>query len=228
MSTIHSIKREQCHLAWDHRCSASLYTVSPRTYIPFASNSIPPILRVQSGETVTFDCLDASNGQLTPTSTAASIASLVFAQLDQVNGPIFVEGAVPGDTLRVDVLDVRTAAWGWSALIPGFGLLADEFAVPTVKIWTLHAHEGGYDDAGEYGYAWFDEEKGIRVPLRPFAGEMGVAPGKPGAHSTIPPYATGGNVDTRHLTKGSILYLPVEAEGALFSIGVRSVVPNAC
>ncbi|KAH9850859.1 Formamidase [Lenzites betulinus] len=200
MSTIHSIKRAQCHLAWDH--------------------SIPPVLRVQSGETVTFDCLDASNGQLTPASTTASIASLVFAQLDQVNGPIFVDGAVPGDTLRVDVLDVRTADWGWTGLIPGFGLLADEFPAPALKLWTLHAHaESAAAAEGEYGYAWFDEERGIRIPLRPFAGEMGVAPGKPGAHSTIPPYATGGNVDTRHLTKGSTLYLPIEAEGALFSIG---------
>ena len=71
-------------------------------------------------------------------------------------------------------------------------------------------------------YAWFDEARGIRVPLRPFAGEMGVAPGKPGAHSTIPPYATGGNIDTRHLSAGSTLFLPVEVDGALFSIGVLS------
>ena len=83
----------------------------------------------------------------------------------------------------------------------------------------LDAEPDGGKEAG-YGYAWFDEEKGIKVPLRPFAGEMGVAPGKDGAHSTIPPYATGGNVDTRHLSAGSTLFLPVEVEGALFSIGV--------
>ncbi|KAI9064989.1 Formamidase [Trametes sanguinea] len=203
--SIHSVKRSQSHLAWD--------------------NSIPPAIRVSSGSTVSFDCLDASNGQLTATSTPSSLATLVFAQLDQVNGPVHVAGAAPGDTLRVDVLDVRTATWGWSALIPGFGLLADEFPSPALKIWTLHRHEGGAgagaegEGEGEYGYAWFDEEKGIRIPLRPFAGEMGVAPGKPGAHSTIPPYKTGGNVDTRHLSKGSTVYLPVEVEGALFSIG---------
>ncbi|KAI0643564.1 Formamidase [Trametes meyenii] len=200
--SIHAVKRSQCHLAWD--------------------NSIPPVLRVSSGAAVSFDCLDASNGQLDVSSTLATLAALDFAQLDQVNGPIFVEGAAPGDTLRVDVLDVRPGAWGWSALLPGFGVLLDEFPEPALKIWALHAHEDGKDAAamdGEYGYAWFDEGKGIRIPLRPFAGEMGVAPGKPGAHSTIPPYATGGNVDTRHLTKGSTLYLPIEVEGALFSIG---------
>ncbi|KAH9884491.1 Formamidase [Cubamyces lactineus] len=197
MSSIHSVKRSQSHLAWDH--------------------SIPPTIRVTSGSTVSFDCLDASNGQITQTSTRTSLASLVFAQLDQVNGPVFVDAATPGDTLRVDVLDVQTAEWGWTALIPGFGLLADEFPEPALKIWSLE--RAGEGTEGGYGYAWFDREKGIRIPLRPFAGEMGVAPGKPGAHSTIPPYATGGNVDTRHLSKGATLYLPVEVEGALFSIG---------
>ncbi|KAI0693135.1 Formamidase [Cerioporus squamosus] len=188
--SIHSVKRSQCHLAWD--------------------NSIPPALHVASGATVTFDCLDASNGQITPASTPSTLASLTFASLDQVNGPVHVAGAEPGDTLRVDVLDVQVAEWGWSAVLPGFGLLADEFPAPALKIWSLNREEG---------YAWFDERMGIRIPLKPFAGEMGVAPGKDGAHSTIPPYKTGGNVDTRHLTKGSTLYLPVEVEGGLFSIG---------
>ncbi|KAH9940218.1 Formamidase [Epithele typhae] len=193
--SIHAVKRAQCHLAWD--------------------NSIPPAIHIESGDTVSFDCLDASNGQITPAATVDALASLVFSQLDQVNGPVHVAGARPGDTLRVDVLSVETAEWGWTALIPGFGLLADEFPAAALKLWTLNRTEG---QAG-YGYAWFDEQKGIRVPLRPFAGEMGVAPGMDGAHSTIPPYATGGNVDTRHLSAGSTLFLPVEVDGALFSIG---------
>ncbi|EMD36097.1 hypothetical protein CERSUDRAFT_115998 [Gelatoporia subvermispora B] len=205
--SIHAVKRAQCHLAWD--------------------NSISPALHVQSGDTVTFDCLDASNGQITSSSTVSSLHSLVFAQLDQVNGPVHVAGAAPGDTLRVDVLAAEPAEWGWTACIPGFGLLADEFPEPALKIWSLHKHtaegsqggEGGGPVPGEYGYAWFDEARGIRIPLRPFAGEMGVAPAEPGAHSTIPPYRTGGNIDTRHLSVGSTLYLPVGVEGALFSIG---------
>ncbi|RDX40297.1 Formamidase [Lentinus brumalis] len=197
--SIHAVKRSQCHLAWD--------------------NSIPPAIHVASGDTITFDCLDASNGQITPTSTASTLASLTLTSLDQVNGPVFVAGAEPGDTLRVDVLEVRVAEWGWSALIPGFGLLADEFPVPALKIWSLPPEDMPVRAEGEGRYAWFDERRGIRIPLRPFAGEMGVAPGKTGAHSTIPPYRTGGNVDTRHLTEGSVLYLPVEVDGALFSIG---------
>ena len=138
--------------------------------------------------------------------------------------------AQPGDTLRVDVCGLETADWGWSALIPGFGLLADEFPEPALKVWKLVRNAEGEDVVGdgEYGYAWFDEEKGIRIPLKPFCGEMGVAPGKEGAHSTIPPYATGGNIDTRHLTAGSTLYLPIEVPGALFSIGVCVTFSDEC
>ncbi|KAF9496347.1 Formamidase [Pleurotus eryngii] len=169
-----------------------------------------PVVYVQSGETITFDCLDASNGQITPTSTALTISSLVFSQLDQVSGPVHIEGALPGDTLQVDVLKIETANWGWTGIIPGFGLLHDEFSEPALKIWELDTNGG---------FAWFDREKGIKIPLRPFPGEMGVAPGKDGAFSTIPPYSTGGNLDTKYLRAGSTLYLPIEAEGGLFSIG---------
>ncbi|KAH8111578.1 Formamidase [Phellopilus nigrolimitatus] len=188
--SIHSVKRSQSHLAWD--------------------NSIPPILHVASGDTVTFDCLDASNGQIGASSTHAAIGELVFSQLDQVNGPVHVASAEPGDTLQVDVLGIETADWGWTALIPGFGLLSDEYIQPQLKIWTINKEDG---------YAWFDEDKGIKIPIRPFAGEMGVARGIKGAFSTIPPYNTGGNIDTRHVNVGSTLYLPIEAPGALFSIG---------
>jgi len=159
---------------------------------------------------VAFSCLDASNGQITKDSTLSAISSLVFSQLDQVNGPVYVQGASPGDTLQVDVLSVETADWGWTGIIPGFGLLCDEFTEPALKIWKLNK---------ENGFAWFDEDRGIKIPLRPFAGEMGVAPGKNGAFSTIPPYNTGGNLDTKQLCAGSTLFLPIEAEGALFSIG---------
>jgi len=186
--TIH-VHRDQWHLAWDH--------------------SIPPIARVQSGEEVSFDMLEASNGQIGPESTVEAIRTLDFARVDQVNGPIYVEGAAPGDTLEVEFLDLQPADWGWTAIIPGFGLLADEFPEPAIKVWHL---EGGADGYGEFA-------PGIRIPLAPFCGEIGLAPGAPGALSTIPPYRHGGNMDTKHLTKGARLFLPVEVEGALFSMG---------
>ncbi|KAG2366117.1 hypothetical protein BDR07DRAFT_1449531 [Suillus spraguei] len=187
--SIHSVRRECANLTWD--------------------NSIPPALHVKSGDEITFDCVDASNGQVTAESTVATLETINMAAFNQVNGPVFVEGAQPGDTLQVDVLRIENPEWGWTGLFPGFGLLADEFPEPALKIWKLE----------QEGFAWFDEKKGIKVPLRPFAGEMGVAQKKKGAFSTIPPYHTGGNIDTKHITVGSTLFLPVEVEGALFSIG---------
>jgi acetamidase/formamidase len=183
--TIH-IARDRWHLAWD--------------------NSITPIARVASGEVVDFDLLEASNGQIGPEATARTIGELDFSRVDQVNGPIYVEGAEPGDTLQVEILSLEPADWGWTAIIPGFGLLADEFPEPAIKVWELR------DGQAEFA-------PGIRIPLDPFCGEIGLAPGAPGALSTIPPYRHGGNMDTKHLTAGSTLYLPVEVEGALFSMG---------
>jgi acetamidase/formamidase len=183
-STAH-VGRDQWHLAWDR--------------------SIPPVLTVGSGDVVTFDALDASNGQLTATSTTADLSTLAFDQVDQVAGPIFVDGARPGDALQVELLSFEPADWGWTANIPGFGLLADEFPDAHLRITRLA------DGAGEL-------LPGIRIPLAPFCGELGVAPsGDP--RSTIPPDVTGGNMDTRHLTAGATLWLPVQVPGALFSLG---------
>jgi acetamidase/formamidase len=184
-SSIH-VNRDQWHLAWDH--------------------SIEPIYRVESGDVIEFDLLEASCGQIVADSTLDAIKTLDFSRVDQVNGPIYVEGAEPGDTLQIELLDLQPADWGWTAIIPGFGLLADEFPDPALHIWRLA------DGYGEYA-------PGIRIPLEPFCGEIGLAPGAPGALSTIPPYRHGGNMDTKHLTKGTTLYLPVEAPGALYSMG---------
>lgn len=184
--TIHHIAREQRHVAWD--------------------NSIEPVLRIESGATVTIDAVEASGGQLGPGSTLDDMDRLVLEECDPVQGPIFVEGAEPGDTLQIEVLDLQTADWGWTAIIPGFGLLADDFTQPALNIWKLAD-----------GYAEF--RPGIRIPLEPFCGEMGVAPAQPGAFSTIPPGPNGGNIDTKHLTKGATVYLPVLVPGALFSVG---------
>jgi acetamidase/formamidase len=184
--TIHHVTREQWNLAWD--------------------NSIAPIARIASGDTVNFDLLDAANGQIGPDSTVTAIETLDFSRVDQVNGPIYVEGALPGDTLQVEFVELQPAEWGWTAIIPGFGLLADQFTAPALKIWRL---EDG----------WAEFAPGIRIPLDPFCGEVGLAPGETGAFSTIPPYRHGGNMDTKHLTRGATLYLPVEVEGALYSMG---------
>jgi acetamidase/formamidase len=180
------IRRDQFHLAWDR--------------------SIDPIATVASGDVVEFDALDASCGQITATSSVADIATLDFSRVDQVNGPIAVDGAEPGDTLEIELLDFQPADWGWTASIPGFGLLAEDFPEPALRITPLA------DGMAEF-------LPGVRIPLAPFCGELGVAPPTDGAHSTIPPDVYGGNMDTRHLTAGTKLYLPVFAAGGRFSLG---------
>lgn len=181
------VSREQNHLAWDP--------------------AIPPVATVGSGDVVAFDCLDASNGQITAEATSETLDQLDFASVDQVTGPVEVSGAEPGDTLQIDLLDFTPADWGWTASIPGFGLLADEFPDGHLKITRL---EPG-SDVVEF---W----PGVRIPLAPFCGEVGVAP-ETGPLSTIPPDLHGGNMDTRHLVAGSTLFLPVFHHGARFSIG---------
>ena len=142
--TIH-VARDATHLAWDP--------------------AIPPVATVSSGDIVGFDCLDASNGQLTADSVTADLETLVFDQVDQVNGPVEVAGAEPGDSLQIDILELEPANWGWTANIPGFGLLADDFPAPFYKVTRC---------PGPSGLAEF--WPGVHVPLAPFCGEMGVAP----------------------------------------------------
>jgi acetamidase/formamidase len=180
------VGRDQFHLAWDR--------------------SIAPIATIGSGEIVEFDALDASCGQITASSTLDDLVALDFSRVDQVNGPIAVEGADPGDTLEIELLDFQPADWGWTASIPGFGLLAEDFPDPALRITPLGS-----------GPAEF--LPGVRIPLAPFCGELGVAPHTEGAHSTIPPDVFGGNMDTRHLTAGTKLFLPVFAPGGRFSLG---------
>jgi acetamidase/formamidase len=180
------IRRDQFHLAWDR--------------------SIEPIATVASGDVVEIDALDASGGQITRESTVDDLGRLDFSRVDQVNGPIAVAGAEPGDTLEIELLDFQPAEWGWTASIPGFGLLADDFPDPALRITRLAE-----------GMAEF--LPGVHIPLAPFCGELGVAPPAEGAHSTIPPDVFGGNMDTRHLTAGTRLYLPVFASGGRFSLG---------
>ena len=181
------ITRDRFHLAWDP--------------------AIEPIETVGSGDLVEFDLLDAAGGQLDGSSTVEDLGRLDFSRVDQVNGPIAVDGAEPGDTLQVDLLEFEPADWGWTASIPGFGLLADEFSDPYLRITKVPAVGGRAEFL-----------PGVRVPIVPFCGEVGVAP-PDGPRSTIPPDVFGGNMDTRHLTAGSTLFLPVFHEGARLSMG---------
>lgn len=172
------------------------------------SPDILPVLRVPSGAVIEVETEEATDGQLTAASTAADIANVAFDPIHPLTGPVFVQDAQPGDVLAVTLHEIEVGDWGWAAVFPGFGFLADEFDEPWIRTWRF-----GRGDT----VARFNDR--IAIPLRPFAGVMGVAPLTDSMLSTIPPRANGGNMDNRHLVAGTIVYFPVFVEGALFSIG---------
>ena len=171
-------------------------------------NSIAPVLEVESGEVVELEAADASGGQLSAASSASDVAALDFTRVNPVTGPVFVRGAQPGDVLAVEILELRPHDWGWTAIIPGFGLLADEFPEPWLRVSQVEASRGAVR-FGEH----------VTLPFSPFPGTIGVAPAEPGQHSVVPPRRWGGNMDIKHLRPGTTLLLPVGVEGALFSLG---------
>jgi acetamidase/formamidase len=186
--TLHQVSRDRSHFGWD--------------------NSIDPVLEVDPGDDIELEVRDASGGQLDRSSDAATVGALDFARVNPVTGPVFVKGARPGDVLAIDILELRPRDWGWTAIIPGFGLLADEFTEPWLRISEVDAAAG----VVRFG-------DGVVLPYDPFPGTIGVAPDEPGEHSIVPPRKWGGNLDIRHLRAGTTLLLPVGVDGALFSVG---------
>ena len=199
------------------------------------SNEIEPVLWVEPGETVVFETLDSSYGRMAREVAALAqpgidpelvsfIASRAYPERSTADrdprlprghpltGPVGVVGAEPGDLLSIEIIRVEPGPWGHTSANPDparLGLLNDYL-----------------EETGSYQHFWdlrngtdASLKEGIRVPLAPFCGVMGVAPEEPGQHSTIPPRRNGGNLDLRHLTDGATLRLPVLAPGALLSIG---------
>ncbi len=168
--------------------------------------SLSPRLRVQPGDQVQFKRVDSSGGQVHPLMTTAEYLAIDRSRIHALTGPVWVEGAKPGDVLQIDVLATRHCGWGWSSVVAGLGFLKDRFKKPYLFQWLL---EGELSRSLEPAV----------VPLRPFLGVMGVAQQVDGAYSTRPPGPFGGNMDVRELCAGSTLYLPVYNDGALFSCG---------
>ena len=173
------------------------------------NNKLPPVLHINSGDTVELNMKDASNGQITPSSDVSAVKNLDFENVNPVTGPVHVEGAEPGDALQVKILELKPSGWGWTANIPDFGLLADDFPAAELHIWKYEPKSLKPAMFGSYG----------SVPLKPFIGTIGVAPAEDGKHSIIPPRRVGGNMDIRDIGVGSTVIFPVECEGALFSAG---------
>lgn len=205
---------------------------------------IKPAAEVEPGEIVEIETRDAFDGQIGQASSYDDVASADLGLVHPLTGPVYIRGAVPGDLLVVEVLDIVPAEAGFSVIIPGFGFLRDLFPRPFKVRWSISG-----------GYATSQDLPGVRIPGDPFLGVMGVAPSRalleaararedairsrgglalppdprgavpsrePIASEglrTIPPRENGGNLDVRHLSPGSKIYLPVFVEGALFSAG---------
>ncbi len=167
---------------------------------------LAPRLTIESGDTVHFDCHDATGGQLTASSTLEEYLTIDRNRVHALTGPVCVAGADFGDVLEIEVLEVRHRGWGWTSTIPGLGFLDQRFNEASLFHWTLN---------GEFSYSLAP----AAVPLRPFCGVMGVAPAEAGSFKTRPPGRFGGNMDVRDLSAGATLYLPVFNPGALFSCG---------
>jgi acetamidase/formamidase len=173
--------------------------------------AIDPVVEVEPGETVRFECRDAWDGLVEEGMTAEDVPD-ALQQRDggmPITGPVAVEGASPGDALSVEILDIEHDDWGWTVFRPRedeFGLLYEEF-----EDWGLHYWHLG-DDVGQF-------VDGIEVPLDPFPGTIGLAASTETTRDMGPPHDAGGNMDNKHLTAGTTLYLPVNVPGALLSIG---------
>jgi len=184
--TEHELKAEPTHSVWDR--------------------ALEPRLRIASGDEVQIQCVDASGGQVRPGMSTAEYLAIDRTRIHALTGPIWIDGAAPGDTLQVDVLATHHHGWGWSSIVEGLGFLKQRFREPYLFHWQLD---------GELTHSLAPAV----VPLRPFLGVMGVARAEDGSFRTRPPGPFGGNLDVRELCAGSRLFLPVYNRGALFSCG---------
>ncbi|MEM4917169.1 MAG: acetamidase/formamidase family protein [Acidilobaceae archaeon] len=205
---------------------------------------IKPVIEVNPGDIIEVETRDALDGQISPDPGFDDVAGADLSLVHPLTGPVYVRGAKPGDLLVVDVLSITPDSFGYSVIIPGFGLLRDLFPKPFKVRWAISG-----------GYATSPDLPNVRIPADPFFGVMGVAPSKPLLESirrreddlmkrggfvlpptpkgavpqiepiaseglrTIPPRENGGNLDIRHFSPGSKIFFPVFVDGALFSLG---------
>jgi formamidase len=209
---------------------------------------IEPVVEVDPGDTVVYETRDAFDGQLNRESMAEDVGNLDLSGVHPLTGPVFVNGAEPGDLLEVKLVAVEAdpwEQWGYTVEVPGFGFLRDEFPEPYIVHWRLHGNE----------YAESEQLPGVRIRCNPHPGVLGLAPSaelrqrateREGALAerggftllpdpggavptdeaiaseglrTIPPRETAGNIDIKQLSPGTTVLLPVYAEGALVSTG---------
>lgn len=176
-------------------------------------NAQAPVMTIMSGDTVIMETMMHAHNQVVPGKTVEELKKLRTDNPGRgphtLTGPIFVEGAEPGDVLKITLNKIVPRAYGTNFNIPGmFGEFPKDFPDGQVK------------------YLYLDMDRktatfapGIEIPLQPFPGTIGVARAEPGRYSSVPPGPFGGNMDIRELTAGSVLYVPVFVKGALLWSG---------
>jgi formamidase len=205
---------------------------------------IAPAIRIASGSSVEMETLDALDGQIKASTTAADLANVDAGRAHPLTGPVYVDGAEPGDLLAVKIEQIVPASRGYTMISTSLGFLRDLFTTRFLVHWEM-----------ANGFAVSPQLPGVRIPGAPFMGVMGVAPShellerivareadlaarggsvrQPSAAGAVPtaagiaskalrtiaPHENGGNFDIKSLTAGATLYLPVQVPGGLFSVG---------
>lgn len=214
---------------------------------------IPPAVRCAPGDEVVLETRDAFDGQMGPAATLETVGAPDLDVVHPLTGPVYVEGAEPGDLLEVEIIEVAPDSYGYTVQVPGFGFLRDEFPEPFIVRWDMSE-----------GWATSADLPGVRIPGAPFMGTIGLSPGHDAlrritdreqaameaggfvlppspsgavptdpriageALRTIPPREQAGNVDIKQLAAGTRLYIPVDAAGALFSAGDAHFAQGDC
>jgi formamidase len=214
---------------------------------------IPPTVWCEPGDEVVLETRDAFDGQMARAISLAEVAGVNLDRLHPLTGPVYIAGAEPGDLLDIEILEVEPDSYGYTAQVPGFGFLREEFPEPFKIDWDLA--DGWATSAGL---------PGIRIPGAPFMGTIGLAPGHDllaatvareqallerggfvlppsaaaaipsdpriaaGGLRTIPPREQGGNMDIKQLSKGAHLLIPVDTPGGLFSAGDAHYAQGDC
>jgi acetamidase/formamidase len=180
-----------------------------------------PLMTVKPGEILDLFTEDAFAGRIRSRDDLPS-RSIAYPFINPQTGPFYVEGAEPGDTLAIHLIDVEPARdWAVSTTVPLFGSLTSTKFTPTLqpplpeKTWVYEVDR----TARTVTYSALDSEHRVDLPLEPFLGTVGVAPAAGEARNVLVPEAFGGNMDTPEARAGTTIYLGVNVEGALFSIG---------
>jgi len=161
-----------------------------------------PVEYADKGDILVFEAIDALGGQVK--SEEDTIDSIDWSKVDAITGPVYVNGAEAGDTLVVKIMDIDIDNKGFMVVVPEYGALGDHEFKPRIKIVDIKGN-----------FAYFN---GIKVRINPMIGTIGVAP-KEGSIPTASLGKHGGNMDTKEVTAGTTLYLPVFVDGALLGVG---------